>query len=254
MDKITLIRNFSKYAYLYDRYADIQRFAADKLLEQIKQNNFREILEIGCGTGIYTTILYNKFPEAKIRAIDISDRMIEVAAKKLKDRDIEFVIADAEEIDLDKGFDLITSNACFQWFSHLENTLLKYKGLLNKRGIISFSIFGPLTFCELDKSLKKVLKDVNLQAHKFLPKNKIENILKENFKNFKIEEIRFTKDYSNLKELLDKIRYTGIKGDGLKPRVYFSSQLLKKLEETYLNGFGHVKATYQIFLCEAIVE
>ncbi len=85
MDKQTLIKNFSKYAYAYDKYADVQNTAAFELISQIRENGFKSILEIGCGTGNYTAILRQKFKIAKIKAVDISGKMIEIARNKVKD-------------------------------------------------------------------------------------------------------------------------------------------------------------------------
>ena len=112
------------------------------------------LLDIGCGTGNYTQLLRNKFPDAVIKAVDICDKMIEVAQNKLKNSKIEFIVDDAETMILTENFDLITSNACFQWFDELDNTIAKYKNLLTEDGIILFSTFGPSTYNELAKSME----------------------------------------------------------------------------------------------------
>lgn len=251
MDKKILIRNFSRYAYLYDRYADTQKIAALKLLAEIKENSFNKILEIGCGTGNYTLLLREKFKSAALKVIDISEKMMEVALGKLKNAGIKFIIADAETIKLDEKFDLITSNACFQWFNNLTNALLKYKGLLNKGGIISFSVFGPLTFRELNASLIFVFKNVSVSADKFMPKEKIEEILKQNFTQVAIKEIIREESLPDLKSLLNKIKYTGIRGQGLNGKILFTPRIFKQLEAVYLDKFKQIKVTSQIFLCQA---
>ena len=51
MDKEAIVKNFSKYARTYDKYADIQKRAASELLGLMRKDGFRPILEIGCGTG-----------------------------------------------------------------------------------------------------------------------------------------------------------------------------------------------------------
>ena len=81
MNKEIIARNFSRCAYLYDRYADVQKKAALEILGQIQDYSFSKILEIGCGTGNYTLLLREKFKRASITALDISRKMIEVAQK-----------------------------------------------------------------------------------------------------------------------------------------------------------------------------
>lgn len=248
MDKEILIRNFSRYAHSYDHYADVQKVAALRLLEEIKDKSFEKILEIGCGTGNYTYFLKERFKDAELKVIDISEKMIEVASKKLNCKGIEFVVADAEKIQLDEDFDLITSNACFQWFEYLGDTVMKYSGALKKNGIILFSLFGPLTFWELGESFKSHLKDVKIESANFLTKEMIEEILHKNFKDVKIKEARYKEIFPNLCELLRTIKYTGTRGEGLR-KTYFGPSFLHSVERLYVDRFKKIEATYQVFFC-----
>jgi len=249
MDKAILIKNFSRFARLYDQYANVQKLSALRLLEGIKERSFSSILEIGCGSGNYTFLLREKFAGAKISAVDISREMVKIAGEKLKNRGVEFMVQDAENFNLRASFDLITSNACFQWFDDLEKALIRYKKWLNQDGIISFSIFGPETFCELNSALKDVVSNAMIPADGFMPAERIERTLTENFKAVKIEEIRREETFSHLKSLLDKIRYSGIRGRGVQEKVFFGRDFLNKLERAYLERFKKIIATYQIFVC-----
>lgn len=250
MEKEIIIRNFSRYAHLYDRYANVQKKTALRLLKQLQKDSFTSILEIGCGTGNYTRLLREKFKNAKLKAIDICEKMIEMAKVKLYDKEIDFMVADAEGIFLNEDFDLITSNACFQWFADLEKALIKYKYLLKKEGIISFSIFGPHSFWELNSSLSHILKNTNLCVDSFINKERLEKILNRNFQEIKLIESRFEESYPCLKDLLRKIKYTGVRGFGLNEKNLISPQFLNKLEDFYLDRFKQIKATYQVFFCQ----
>ncbi len=246
MDKKAIIRNFSRCASVYDKYADIQENAAQVLLGQIGEGKINRILEIGCGTGNYTRLLGAKFKKAKIKAVDISARMVEAAEKKLNNKQIEFVIADAEAMLLSEKADLITSNACFQWFSDLEKALKVYYDLLNKNGIISFSIFGPNTFRELNTALNCVLKGANVTAKGFLTKEEINFMMKKFFRDISIKEIEYKQTHNCLKDLLKKIKYTGAQSNSFNGKKYFTHRTLKKIEDAYLDKFKRIKATYQI--------
>lgn len=253
MDKEIIARNFSRCAHFYDKYADVQKRVAQEMLSGIRGRNFNKVLEIGCGTGNYTMLLREEFGKAKILALDISGKMIEVARRKLKDKDIEFLVSDAESAVITEGeFDLITSNACFQWFADLNSTLTIYKNLLKKDGLILFSIFGPLTFWELSVSLGAIKEDASIAANNFINKNKIKKILCDNFKDATIKEMIYSETFTNIMELLNKIKYTGIRGDGTGSKIYMGAKYFKKLEDVYLNKFKQIRVTYQIFLCQGM--
>ncbi len=249
MDKSKIAHNFSRYAHLYDKYASVQNQAAFELASSLKNNNFSKILELGCGTGNYTLMLREKFSGAKIKALDISEEMICVAQNKLKNKDIEFIIADAERMILNKDFDLITSNACFQWLNDLRRALRGYAKSLQRGGALCFSIFGPHTFCELNTSLKSVLKESSVISANFCNSDSLKTMLKDNFKSIKINEVCYKENFGSLKGLLEKIKYSGIRGNGLGKKIYFSRGLLARVEEAYLDRFQEIRVTYQVFFC-----
>lgn len=252
MDKKMIIRNFSRHAYTYDRYADIQNLAALRLLEDLDGEVFGRILEVGCGTGNYTFLLRDKFRPAKLKAIDISGRMIEVARKKLNGRQVDFLVADAEKLNVAENFDCITSNACFQWFDDLGEALRNYKRLLRKGGTILFSVFGPATFRELNISLRSILEKPSPGINKFMDKERLKDVLNQNFKRVRIEEARYEEIFMHLQDLLRKIKYSGISTGALKGKVPFSRRFLSRLEKTYLDKFRRIKASYQVFFCRGI--
>lgn len=249
MDKLKIINNFSRYAHFYDKYADVQNKAAVELITFLKNGDFSRVLELGCGTGNYTLRLRESFKNARIKALDISGEMINVAQDKLKHKNVEFIVADAEKVISDNEFDLITSNACFQWLSDLEKSLQSYAKSLSPGGVVCFSIFGPDTFLELNSVLKSVLKDSQAISAYFYKSARLKAVLQANFKSVKINEVGYKESFTSLKGLLEKIKYSGIRGNGLGGKVYFSRGLLERLEAAYRNKFQEICVTYQVFFC-----
>lgn len=197
LDKMVIIRNFSKSAYRYDEYASIQRLAANRLIEEIPENNFKQILEIGCGTGIYTRLLKARFGSSRIRAVDISERMIRVARENIWAENVEFEIGDAEKIALEEGYDLITSNSAIQWFESIESALRRYSSVLNKGAWFVFSSFGPLTFTELAAALKDIRTDRDLfvASRNFLDKGELQRLLSKFLNKVSVKEIIKQEEY-----------------------------------------------------------
>ncbi len=255
VNKRIIEENFSKHARDYDQHSRVQNLCAAILINEVGTNDFSSILDIGCGTGNYTKLLKEKFPKAKIKAVDISAEMIEVAKGKLGGKKIEFIVADAESFNLEEEFDLISSNASFQWFQELEADLKKYKGALKKNGLILFSTFGPKTFFQLHSCLEEFLnKPLSISASNFLKRGEIETILKGIFKEARVEEKICSHQFNSLLELLESLRCTGTRGDGLKGEIFWTPRTITSIEKIYKKRFSAsgrkgIVATYQMFFC-----
>lgn len=70
-----------------------------------------KILEIACGTGVFTADLQMTFPNAHITAVDISPAYIQYAKKRfLKHQNLDFLVANAENLPFaDQNFDAVVS-------------------------------------------------------------------------------------------------------------------------------------------------
>ncbi|MFH1594291.1 MAG: malonyl-ACP O-methyltransferase BioC [Candidatus Omnitrophota bacterium] len=250
VDKETIKKNFSRCAPGYDKHASVQKMVASQLIKLIKKRRFDNILDIGCGTGIYTKYLRERFPKAHIKAVDISPGMIDVACRKDELKGIEFVACDGETMDLTDSFDLITSSASFQWFTDLETALSRYRGALKKGGMMLFSTFGPLTFYELNQTLDDFFgKGAFTHSHTFDGRAKIENTLKTLFEDVAIEEKQYKEVYDSIKNLLMTIKLCGIRGKGISQRSVWVPETISGLEERYIRRFEGIVATYQAFFC-----
>ena len=76
MDKDLIRKRFSKASATYNREASAQKDIAGEmcaLLEHIaSRKDFSEVLEIGCGTGVYTGMIKSRFNPDKLYINDIS--------------------------------------------------------------------------------------------------------------------------------------------------------------------------------------
>lgn len=264
IDKELIKRNFSRYAEDYDQYCSVQDLCALKLIEKNKTDSMRSllsekageplrILEIGCGTGNYTKLLRKRFPGTKIKALDISPAMVEIAKKKLGEEQLAFIVADAETINFKEQFDFISSNVTLQWIANLEKNLVKYGSLLAKDGIISFSMFGPRTFNELNSSLKEIYgESTSISSCNFVGKTPVKDILKRIFRRVSVEEEVLKEKYDSLLELLTKIKHTGARGQGTGSKDIWTLRSIDKVEKVYRAKFGKIVATYQILFYRAV--
>ncbi len=74
------------------------------------RNDFKEILDLGAGTGLLTHYLYEQFPGAQFTLIDISNHMLEIARKRFSGlNNFHFDIHDYSKKLPANRFDLIAS-------------------------------------------------------------------------------------------------------------------------------------------------
>ena len=165
IDKRLLSKRFSEHAKTYDAYANVQKNMAKQLVDLLPKKNANHrinILEIGCGTGYLTRLLVKTFPNAAITAVDLAPGMVEVAKGLTKEDRVTFLCTDIEEMALNENYDLIISNATFQWLNDLPATLEKLFTRLTAEGSLIFSTFGIDTFQELHRSYEQAKEKLQL--------------------------------------------------------------------------------------------
>ena len=234
----------------YEAYASPQRRAAEDLLALTGREAPRSILEPGCGTGLYSRMLLAAFPGARIHAVDLSAERVRAARLLLPAAGIRFETADAERLPRAR-YDLITSNATFQWFHDLPRTIARYASMQEKDEILSFSFFGPGTYAELDLALGEALGGgVRVTARRFADGAAVVAALSRSYRRWVVGESRYVEEFPSVKELLRSIKFTGTRGEGCEGPVAWTPRTLARLESVYRERFGCIRATYRVFLCK----
>ncbi|MDH5761592.1 MAG: methyltransferase domain-containing protein [Nitrospinota bacterium] len=142
-----VIESFSKHVKSYDRHAQLQRSMAERLAALVPNPFHQKILEIGCGTGVFTRHLLARSPSVIILN-DIAPLMVDYLKEHLEvPSHTKYLVGNAETIPVPK-VRLITGNAVFQWFQNPDLTLQRFHTALEKNGYIAFSTFGPKTLEE----------------------------------------------------------------------------------------------------------
>ncbi len=142
-----IIESFSKYATSYDRHAQLQKSMAERLAAFLPEPLPENILEIGCGTGMFTRHLLARQVK-NLLLNDIAPAMI----KNLKSRNevpanTQTILGNAETLDFPK-VNMIVANAVFQWFQNPVATIKRLASFLDTGGQLVFSTFGPETLKE----------------------------------------------------------------------------------------------------------
>ncbi len=86
----------------------VQKFEARRMRKMSDLKDGAVVLEIGCGQGVGTKLIAKHFNPKKIFAIDLDEKMIGRAKKKVQSKDVKFSVADASELPFNDGqFDAV---------------------------------------------------------------------------------------------------------------------------------------------------
>lgn len=275
VDKHQVKRHFDRYAGDYDRYALVQIGMANRLLEllekRIPADRVRHILEVGCGTGRLTAALLERFPEARVHAIDLAPRMVKRALERCSaeaelgrlvavsgDAE-ELSAAECERLQLPEQIDLIVSSATFQWFNEPAATMRTWLRRLKPDGLLAFATFGPRTFYELhdafEVAAESVQTEVRRRGQHFLSLSDWELLLgsvsEEGGRKFAGEEKICEVVFADVRSFLYSVKRTGAgnANQGAGDSRAMSRKLLAAMEKAYMERYREtegIRATYHL--------
>lgn len=222
MNKDLIQKRFAKNLDTYNDNAKIQKKMAERLLSFLDRKDFDDILEIGCGTGFLTQLVNDKFNFKTYTANDIV-KSCEKYVKEINP-EINFIPADIEKAveNSDKKYDLIISNAAFQWVENLKSFIKLLVSKLNDGGILLFSTFGPENFREVNFVLGKTLP--------YYSANELQEIIKD-YKNI-VEQEMHVMAFKTPKDILKHIKSTGVNALEM---VSWTKTDMQKFENGYNN-------------------
>ena len=94
------------------------REAYSRMAELIPENT-KNLLDLGCGTGLELEKIFCRFPEIKVTGIDLTAEMLEKIPEKFPDKNITLIKGDYFKTDLGKEkFDAAISFQTMHHFSH----------------------------------------------------------------------------------------------------------------------------------------
>lgn len=120
--KVLTLNEFNKAAEQFDdsnpSVYNMCRKDYPDILAELEKEDFMDVLDAGCGTGAVIALLAKKYPDKHYTGIDLSPKMIEVAAAKGTEN-AEFVCGDCENLPFDSNsFDVITCSMSFHHYPH----------------------------------------------------------------------------------------------------------------------------------------
>ncbi len=105
---------FNSISKIYGAFFKFQIGYFNKILDRVKPSfdisRYESVLDVGCGTGALTKVLYDK--GLKVTGVDPASGMLKQANNRLKNDDIEFIQIEAgEQLPFpDNTFDIVISS------------------------------------------------------------------------------------------------------------------------------------------------
>ena len=155
-DKRQVAASFSKAAASYDSVAELQRAVGTELMARLLPDISPERwLDLGSGTGYFSRVLAQHFPESEGVALDIAEGMLKHA--RLLARAQHYVAGDAEYLPLrDGSVGLMFSSLAVQWCADFASVLSEAHRVLQPGGVFGFASLCVGTLYELRDSWQAV--------------------------------------------------------------------------------------------------
>jgi malonyl-CoA O-methyltransferase len=141
----SVVSAFDAAAATYDSSSALQQQVAERLIARVGPMQPQTVLDIGCGTGRLTRLIAERWPNARIFALDASRAMLEQLSAKLPN--VRAIHGDAASIPSSQRYDLILSSMALHWLAQPRSALLHWSRLLNEGGRlhVALPVEGSLT-------------------------------------------------------------------------------------------------------------
>jgi malonyl-CoA O-methyltransferase len=209
---------FHRQAAEYEAAARVQRDIGEQLFERLDylkiQPNY--VLDLGCGTGLFSARLKKKYPKAVVVSVDIAHGMLVEAKAKSRwpKKSMHCVRADMHALPFKPNvFDLVFSNQVLHWSSEWPALMREVNRVMHAGGCLMFSTLGPDTFLELREEKPSAFAHANA----FLDMHDIGDILlAERFLDPVVDMDKLSVHYGSLQALLRSLRQQGVRNMNTK--------------------------------------
>ncbi len=218
-----LIANFSKQAIFYEQAAHVQKYAAQRLDNLITEHtaihNDGNIIDIGCGTGVLSKYLIQRFPSRNIYFIDPAAGMLQICKQNMINttthhlkQDTYFIESSIENYLADAHFrnlkyTLIASSFTLHWLRNFKHVIHE---LLNR-----LEVNGQFVFCfPIDGSFPEwqaICAELNLPftANTFPSPDDLLSLIDSTKFTINFQEYSYPRQFSSALHFFQEIKMMG---------------------------------------------
>ena len=169
MNEVKVSQQYDRLAAIYEQRWHFYLTRSLQFLQNwLAVSETDEILDVGCGTGLFAEVLAQKNATQTVTGIDISAKMLKVAQNKLLAYpNINFYQASANHLPFsDQRFDIVICVSTFHYFDEPRTALLEMRRVLKPQGkIIILDWCRDYFFCKLCDIVLKIIDPVHQQCY-----------------------------------------------------------------------------------------
>ncbi len=166
-EKSAVARSFGAAAAGYDSAAGLQRAVGETLAAHLPGAPLRRVLDLGCGTGHFRSLLQRRYPGAEYLGMDLAEGMV-AFARAASGGGAAWLVGDAEDLPLAAdSIGLVFCNLVLQWCEHPLRLASELARALVPGGSCLVATLGPATLCELRRAWAEV--DGHRHVNDFAP-------------------------------------------------------------------------------------
>jgi malonyl-CoA O-methyltransferase len=178
-----VIKEFSRFAHQYNQHNEIQAQVAKTLVSKLPARTFKNILDLGCGSGaVVKNLKENEYTYTTLTAFDSSQAMLDIHPDSEK---IIKVCGDFNSVNFTEAlpqtqYDLLLSSSALQWSTDLDRTFSLLSGLSQSAYFAIFTsgtfktlhglakVSSPIYSAEvIEESIEKYYNDANFALHTY---------------------------------------------------------------------------------------
>lgn len=241
MDKHLIKKRFSGAWDTYCSQASVQAETAVRLMDIFERygpvRTWNRVLEIGCGSGIFTREMLRRL---EIRNLILNDLCEDVTPylTELRVREKDFLPGDAERIGLPGDVDLLVSASALQWFDDAPGFLLRCRDCLEKDAYVLVATFAPGNLSEI--------RELTGQGLDYVGTGTWRDRLSDAYDIVYMAEDRCEIQFASPRDVLLHLKKTGANAVG---NFRWNREKLLRFEQEYVRRFScsgnRVRLTYR---------
>jgi len=261
LERAAVRRAFEHAAPGYDAAAVLQKELASRLLERLACIKLQpsSVLDAGAGTGYALGDLQQRYPQAKLTALDLAPAMLRQArsregllaraSARLFGTPRAYVCGDLAALPLAANSQgLVFSNAALQWCNDLPQVFRELLRVLKVDGLLMFTTFGPDTLQELRAAFGAV--DAKPHTNRFLDLHDIGDLLLQaGFADPVMDREVLTLTYDTARDMMRDLKAIGAHNTaaGRSRGLYGKARWAKvNAELERFRREGKLPATYEV--------
>ncbi len=260
LDRRQVRRSFERAAATYDAAAVLQNEVCRRMLARLDYIRIEPatVLDAGSGTGNAVPGLLERYPGARVIALDLALDMVRRARARrpwwrgLLDRGrprLSAVCGDLERLPLRAGSaDLAWSNLAIQWLDEPQRAFAEVHRVLTPGGLFLFSSFGPDTLKELRAAFHGI--DGHTHVHRFVDMHDIgDRLVACGFADPVMDMEVVTLTYGDVRELMRDLKAIGARNATPgRPAGLFGKARLDRVARNYeaFRRDGRLPASFEI--------